>query len=208
MKKAIAKQIYEELENKILNNKIKDEPITELSVANMFNVSRTPAREALELLFANDLIYLDEDKNALFARKFTHKDYLDIFDIRIKIEGLSARLCALNVNVKTIEKLNENLLLQKFFLKTKNIDEICRLDLNFHQIICENCNNWFLTRIYKDFHRYTKNVRKMSYEFEERVEKSIKEHEEICNAICSKKPDLAEELASFHIMQAQKNIMI
>ena len=208
MKTALAKQIYDDLESKILGNSYtSDDIFTEVKIAQLYKVSRTPAREALELLLANDLLLHDDESEHLIARNFSNKDYIDIFDLRIKMEGMIARLCTQNATDKICESLTENIILQSFYLEKQNFERICERDNQFHGIICENCNNWILQKINRDFHRYTKSIKKKSFRYEGRPKESVAEHKRICDAICSGNADLAEELAAFHVMQVKKNLL-
>ena len=64
-----------------------------------------------------------------------------------------------------------------------------------------------LAKILGDLHKKIKVYRKASLSVGERVEKSVKEHREILEAIKKGDGDEAERLTSIHIENAMKNVL-
>jgi DNA-binding GntR family transcriptional regulator len=132
---------------------------------------------------------------------------LDIYDLRIMMEGLSAKLCVQNIDAETINKLGENVLLQEMYLSQNDTKKIWELDDKFHAAIHAASGNRLLQKMLDDFHHYTKFVRKYSYDTEGRSEASVREHKEIYLAIKDRNAEMAEKLMSNHVMQVKKNII-
>src|SRR5215467_704724 len=59
-------------------------------LANEFNVSRTPVREALRKLETEGLVVAA--RNGLVVRELTEQDLTEIFHMREALEGMAARL--------------------------------------------------------------------------------------------------------------------
>ena len=87
---SIADQIFEQLERDILAGKFqRGETLSELGLAKQLGVSRTPIREAIRRLEQENI--LEETGRGLTVVCITHEDMLDMYNIRLQIEGLSAR---------------------------------------------------------------------------------------------------------------------
>lgn len=83
-------QIFQRLRASILAGEIADtERLTEMTVAKLYGVSRTPAREALALLFQVGLLAQDERGYRLPA--FSRQDIDDVFEVRRLIEPYAVR---------------------------------------------------------------------------------------------------------------------
>lgn len=87
-------QIFERLRESILAGEISgDERLTEMTVAKLYSVSRTPAREALALLFQAGL--LAQDDRGYRLPSFSRQDIDDVFEVRRLIEPYAVRsICA------------------------------------------------------------------------------------------------------------------
>jgi|SRR6185437_12339759 len=82
-----------------------DERLTEMTVAKLYDVSRTPAREALALLFQAGL--LAQDERGYRLPTFSKKDIDDVFEVRHIIEPYAVRcVCAdgSDADLKSLER--------------------------------------------------------------------------------------------------------
>lgn len=200
-------QLYNEMENRILNGDYKqDEILTEQKIADEFHVSRTPVREVFQLLLANGLIDTN-DKKEVRVQTFSQKDMLDIYDLRIQMEGRSAKLCAENCTDEVIDKLQETILLQELYLSKGNVKHVWELDEQFHSIIHGACMNRLLKKMLDDFLHYTKFVRRHSYDSAGRCEKSVLEHKEIFTAIKDRDAAKAQVCMTQHVQNARENLI-
>ncbi|MDD3139872.1 MAG: GntR family transcriptional regulator [Lachnospiraceae bacterium] len=106
-------QVYQLIKNSILNHEIKQNMIySEQWFADTFEVSRTPVREALLQLRAEDLIEVLPNRGVI-VKAITLSDARAIFQMRIAIEGYCGMYLAKRVNEKkgkaTLDRV-ENLL--------------------------------------------------------------------------------------------------
>lgn len=96
--------IYSQLKREILNGSIPfGSRLREEKLADRFNSSRTPIREALRKLEADGLIVLSRNKGAT-VRNYTVESVRNTFNLRAQIEGYACSLAAQN---KTEEDLRE-----------------------------------------------------------------------------------------------------
>ena len=81
----LRQQIFDQLRESINSGSVPhDERLTEMTVAKLYNVSRTPAREALALLSQAGL--LAQDERGYRVPSFSRKDIDDVFEVRHLIE--------------------------------------------------------------------------------------------------------------------------
>ena len=200
-------QVFSYIEDGILSGRYKSgEQLTELGLTKEIGVSRTPIRSALHRLSEEGLVELTPNRRVVVLG-VTKDDVIDTYKIRIRLEGLASRLCAELIDKEKIGKLCEVVELSEFYISKSNTEKIKELDTEFHQIIYEATGNRMLAKILGDLHKKIKVYRKASLSVGERVEKSVKEHREILEAIKKGDGDEAERLTSIHIENAMKNVL-
>ena len=100
-------QVFNTLEDAILNGSYKEgDSLNELRLSKSLGVSRTPVREALMQLELEGLVKNIPNKGAVVVG-ISEQDVEDIYEIRIRIEGLAARLCAEKITDEELEELEE-----------------------------------------------------------------------------------------------------
>ena len=91
----LSEQVYNYLLSQILSDELKPgEKIAEAKIAQEFNTSRTPIREAMRKLESQGLIQIFPKRYAQVAT-FSEKEIQDIGMIRISLDILSIKLAAI-----------------------------------------------------------------------------------------------------------------
>src|SRR5690554_4948607 len=86
--------VQEQVRKEIIDGSLSPgERLTETNLAERFDVSRTPVREALVRLQADGFVELVRNRGA-FVSKWTEDDLEEIFGLRIMLEGYGARVGA------------------------------------------------------------------------------------------------------------------
>ena len=99
---SIADQVFEKLERDILSGKYpQGEILSELRLSGELGVSRTPIREAIRRLEQERI--LEDSGHGLVVIGISRQDMLDIYEIRLQLEGLAAKRAAASI---TLSKLN------------------------------------------------------------------------------------------------------
>jgi len=203
---SLADQVFEKLEHDILvGNYRKGEVFTELKLAEILGVSRTPVREALRRLEQEGIIKMST-KGAVIVGIST-EDISDIYEMRIRIEGYAARLAAERASDEEIKELFDVVDLQEFYIIKGDNDQTIACDSNFHSVLYRMSGSMPVHSTLSELHKKIVKFRKASIEQSERAKKSLGEHKAICGAIASHNGDLAEELTVAHIINARDNIM-
>jgi DNA-binding GntR family transcriptional regulator len=202
--KTMTEYAYEEIKNNILAGIYKPgEKLTETSLANELEVSRTPIRDALLRLGADGLVSITPHKG-IMVTKLTKKDVQDYYQIRTVLEGLAAKLAAENATD------SELILFKEFFDSLEEVYErekaqesykdIAKKNIELHQMICQMAKNDGLTKMLENLSSPITLVRSTNWNtFKDRKNQSMREHREIAHAILSKDGKLAQEKAEKHI---------
>lgn len=199
-------RVFNTIRENILSGRYKQhEELKENTIAQELGVSRTPVREALRQLELEGLVSIVPNKGA-YVTGITEKDIKDIYVARSLLEGRCTRWAAENITKEQIEKLEENLELSGFYSFKRNYIQVCELDTQFHEILYQASSSRMFNHLLSDFHHYVERVRKISLATEGRANKSNEEHRRILDAIKAADFQLAEELATEHVLNTLKNI--
>lgn len=204
---SLEEKVYIELQDAILSESIKKgEALTEISLSEKLGVSRTPVRSALQRLAEDGLIKIVPNRGAVVLG-VTKEDILDIYRIRMRLEGLASAMAAEKMTEDMKKKLAETVELSEFYLQKNNTENLKELDTSFHRIIYEASGSRTLARILSDLHLHTKGYRRISLAIPGRLERTTMEHREILNAILAGDAEKADKLTSEHIEHALANMM-
>jgi DNA-binding GntR family transcriptional regulator len=120
--------------------------ISEQEVAESVGVSRTPVREALLQLAAEDLVQLVPNRGAYIA-PLTGRDLRDLFELRGVLERFAAEKALATGNLP-FGDLRDALEQQVRFEDPAHAKEFIELDHYFHSVLIEAAGNAMLTKTY------------------------------------------------------------
>ena len=201
-------KVFQQLKNSILAGEFENgAELREIALAKKLGVSRTPVREALRQLEQEGLVEIYPNRGA-YVKGITYKDVEDIFRIRARLEGLCAEMAVSSITHEQLDKLDEIILLSKFYEEKKDMKHLLKMDSQFHEVLFESCGSKMLEHQLKDYHQYVQKARLRSLKRQERAKKSTQEHEEILLAIKDRDAKRADELATRHILNAIANIRL
>jgi DNA-binding GntR family transcriptional regulator len=204
---SLEEKVYLALQEQILSRKLRTgEAVTEMKLSKALGVSRTPVREALQRLDREGLIKLVPNKGAVVLG-ISEQDLIDIYKIRMRLEGLAARIAAEKKDVEFCRQLGDNIDLTGFYMSKGDIEKVKDLDSEFHDIIYRCCESRMLGKTLSELHRYIASYRKLSLAASGRIDRSLAEHKEIYDAIASGNTDAADELMSKHVERALENLL-
>jgi DNA-binding GntR family transcriptional regulator len=197
---SLTTETYLRLRSDIIQGRIRpNERLVALELAERLKVSRTPVREALQLLAAQGLVV--PVKRGYIVREHTSSDIREIYEIRGALEEMAARLAAQRATdeqISAIERIGAH--------QTGAIDDNRTLivDRNdaFHESILLAAGNARLSEVnrFNSEQFFTYSVAKL-YTPEE-AEAAIIEHAKILDAIKRHDADAAAELARAHVFGA------
>ncbi len=118
------------------------EPLNEKKLADEFQVSRTPVREALIRLSGENLVTIVAHSGARVS-DINLRDFQEWIELREILERGVGRLAALNITEEQIRDL-EHLSKSVRQVKKENVSELIDYDMQFHKLIREASRNRYL----------------------------------------------------------------
>lgn len=168
--------------------------VNEVALAERFNVSRGPIREAIIQLQGRGLIVKEPYLKARIV-ELSVANMVDIFHLREAVEGMSARLAAERMPDAAIDELLDA------YHEAHTTQSKPPLDL--HTRIAEGCGNERIRALLCDELYYLLQLyRTRSGEIPGRRDTASTEHWQILRAIKARDGQLAESLMRAHIAQA------
>jgi len=191
MGEAIYFQIKADIRNGVL---MPGRRLRETELAQRFEVSRTPIREALQLLQADGL--LSYGPRGLAVTRISPEEVLSLYGMREILEGAAARFAAENATSFEIENFHR--IVDRGSSATK-LDENRSLNEEFHNAILMAAHNRYLietTRVTSDSLLLLGGE---IYVDESRLTRRWHEHAKILEAIQRRDPEEAERHARIHV---------
>lgn len=191
------------LRDEIIQGKMRpNERLIAADLAERLNTSRTPIREALQLLEAEQLVVAA--KRGYVVREHTKEEIVEIYEVRAALEGMAARLAAQKTGTSAYKDI-EAIGAHKDSLITSN-DRKRIVDLNdeFHAAIFAASGNSRLDRINRSNSQHFFNYRIAELYTKEETKISIKGHALILKAIKNHDADQADSAAQEHVLEALK----
>lgn len=146
--KSLINTIYKSLRNDILQEKLaKGEKLSENTLAQGFQCSRTPVREALKRLEQDGFIVVIPHSGS-YVKDSTKSDYQQLTEVRAYLEALAIRLdCENRVSTEELEDLLDEM---------DTVGESCTIDMQkfttlhyrFHYILVHLAKNPLLDQIW------------------------------------------------------------
>lgn len=205
---SLEEKVYDVLSEQILSGQIeKGTALTELTLCERLGVSRTPIRAAIRRLAEDGTVQLMANKGAVVVG-ISREDLVDIYKIRVRLEGLASRTAAERMTDEEKRALRESLELAEFYIARGDNDKLRELDTSFHKMIYEASGNRLLSKTLSELHTKIKGYRSAALSVPGRLQRSVEEHKNILIAIESGNGDEADRLTSLHIEEALQNLLV
>ena len=170
--------------------------LPELFLAQEFNVSRTPIREALKQIENEGLVEI-RPRVGTFVRQPTRREIVELFELKGGLEGLAAGLFARRGNVPELDALRRNVAASRDVVRRGDSTLYATLVHEFHNALISGSDNRKLSEHYGrlmnqlEYHRLVVK----SIDQPGRLGASLHEHENIVLAI-EAKDHVGAELAT------------
>ena len=208
--RSITKLLAEKLKEAILAGKLAPgERLSEEKLASSLKVSRVPLREALRHLEAEGYVTFPSN-NQVAVTKPTIEDLEDYYSIASVLEGLSARLAVGRAHPEEFSQLRDLHQLLKEAYQEKNVDRYLQANSNFHRFIAGMARNERLHRLINQMRQEIQKSRILALQLPQRLDFSMREHDQILDAFLKRNPELAEATVVKHLnnqMEALKKIL-
>jgi len=204
--KSLTERVYRDLRRAIITGSIAGGTrLVESNLAAEMQVSRTPVREALHKLALEGLLY-SIPRAGYIVEEMSEYDVEDLFDVRIKIEQMAARMALEKITPNEIEQLARNLEKADRVLQNAEIRQMAELDTEFHGIIYKAARSKTLYRICQTLSDHTLKYRIALIDKSEMGHKTRDGHYEIYEAILSGDGNRVDRAVQSHLKLAKKDI--
>lgn len=201
---SMSEKVYQRIKSDILENKLKPgEKLIEENLANEFNVSRTPVREALKQLDQDGLITYYPRRGSVVSQ-ISMKDAQELYEIREVLEGLAIRRICMEIDSHNIKVLEEIITSMDKAIEINDYSSMERLHRSWTEATLEMTNNELLKSYLLSVTKNLGRLRKISLYRPVQSIDAYKETKDIYNAIAKNDPDESERLAKLHVRNARK----
>jgi DNA-binding GntR family transcriptional regulator len=179
--------------------------ITELEVAAVAGVSRTPVREALRRLHAEGLVEFVPHQGAVVI-DWTAEDRDDVFEMRALLESYGAARAARRVTDADVAELNQYAVDHHYEAITRGegfLSRIGELNSTFHRRIYELAGSPRLVTALATLIEAPAIMRTFSAYQEQDLIRSAAHHLEIVRALEARDPDWAASIMRAHVLGAR-----
>jgi DNA-binding GntR family transcriptional regulator len=143
-------QVKEILLKRILDGQYKPgDRLVEMHIAQEFEISQAPVREALRELEALGFVE-SEPYRGTRVRAVTKAELTEIYPVRAALEEVAARAAALRL--ENVEPLEAELRAMHAAAEKGDFDEQVKHDVEFHRLIVEASGNRVLQEMWRSLH--------------------------------------------------------
>lgn len=203
-------QLYEELKKMILRGYLKPGKIlTETGLANAFNTSRTPVREAIKILISEGLV-IKKSNGRLEITRLSYRQALDISDLRIILESSAPKLIFQNNRFTEtfVEELKKNVSYSDQLLEEEDLDGILENNFSFHTLIIDSTYNKDLIQVFDNLSFQIIRYRTTILHNTANARSSIEGHKEIIEAFLSEDIERIEDTIEGHLLRAKEKLLL
>lgn len=172
--------------------------LDETGLAERYQVSRTPVREALMQLAASGLVEMRPRQGALVAAIGTFQ-LAEMFEVMAELEALCGRLAARRMTPAERAGLAELHAACAPYLESSDADGYYEMNLRFHEAVYAGSHNAFLEQETRKIRRRLSPYRRMQLHRPGRLADSHAEHGRLVAAIQAGDQELAGRLLKNHV---------
>ncbi len=197
--------IYEQIKADFINNKISfGQKINEIELANRFNVSRTPLREAIKQLEIEGII-IRQINGRLKIVTISKENMDELFRVRLALENMLIKH-ALSDN-QFLNKLAENISVSQELVDSNNFSAAREEISKFTDIIYQHVTLDITKNLLKSYDVIISKIKNSTLSSHNRIKQALQEHKSIHEALVSKNIELACQVNEQHLKGAYQEIV-
>lgn len=200
----LSEAIFRHIGQAIVEGKLRPKQrLVETRLCAEFGCSRSPLREALRMLAAEGLVDFTPRRGARVA-ELTPKALRDVFEVRVLLEGLAARLAAEHRSDRDIEELRALSARMRQVVATGQSCEFFALNHSFHELLARIGGNDYLASLQQTAANRTFLPLFLFLSDQRHLDAAVASHEEIVEAVARGDSVDAEQCMWRHIRQIQR----
>lgn len=199
-----AEKAYYMLKKDIINNKLPlDIPISQTLLAEKYDISRTPLREAVNRLEQENLV-VSEKNRRLIIPSLTAEDIDQLVAMRILLETLAVRITIPSFTSEDIQRQEDIMLRFNEAVTSNDSEASIKLHRQFHHGLIKKANihlKSVINNLQEQSKRYQK-IYSANYPFD------IESHRDILSTIKEKDSDLVVHKLSAHYSKIALMVLV
>jgi DNA-binding GntR family transcriptional regulator len=193
-------RVRSELESRIVSGTLPPGiTLDEAQLGQMFDVSRTPVREALLQLSAEGFVRI-VPRAGIYVVQLSAGELAEMFETLAYAEGLCARLASQRITAAQIRRLGQLQKKGRQAQEDQDLDAFAQYNLEFHDYIHGCCGNRYLRAQILHIRKRTNPYRRQQDELSaDWASQAWQEHELLFQALSDRDEDAAMMAAAGHI---------
>lgn len=178
--------------------------LDERQLAQDFGISRTPVREAMAQLEREGFVRSVPRRGVYVVRK-TKKEVIELITAWAALEGMAARLITQNANADVTSLRDMFATFVDGELRA-HLDEYSEVNIEFHQSIIRMSGNSVLIDLAENLFTHMRMIRRKTIVERDRVDRSIRDHMNIIEALEARDTARAEVLVRDHALGLAEHV--
>jgi DNA-binding GntR family transcriptional regulator len=179
--------------------------LDERKLAQDFGISRTPVREAMALLESEGFVRSVPRRGIYVVRK-TKREVIEMITVWAALESMAARLITERASNEEIAGLRDMFATFKNGALRAHLDEYSEVNIEFHQSIIRLSRNAVLIDMAENLFTHMRMIRRKTIVEKDRVDRSIRDHMKIIEALEARATGRAEELVRDHALGLAEHV--
>jgi DNA-binding GntR family transcriptional regulator len=173
--------------------------LDERQLAQDLGISRTPVREAMAQLEREGFVRSVPRRGVYVVRK-TKQEVIELITAWAALESMAARLITLNASEDEIATLRAMFATFENGTLHAKLDEYSEVNIEFHQTIIRMSHNGVLVDLAENLFTHMRMIRGKTIGEKDRVDRSIRDHMNIIEALEARDTARAETLVRDHAL--------
>ena len=191
-------QVHENIKKSILSGKLEPgEKIIVTKLAEEFNISRTPLREALRQLEIEGLLVNEE--SGLHVISLNSQDFKELYQCRIVLEKEIMKMVVETISEKQLEEVKDLLELADRALEDQDYMQLLELNTKFHEKLLESSPNKRAVELVQRVRNFLLIYRAKMLRNDQFNHGINKEHKEIFEALIERNEEKVVQLVEMHL---------
>jgi DNA-binding GntR family transcriptional regulator len=198
-----ADRAYTALKGTIVSLNVYEQPgevrLDERQLASDLGISRTPVREAMAQLEREGFVRSVPRRGIYVVRK-SKQEVIEMITAWAALESMAARLITINATTDEIATLRKMFSTFENGQARAHLDEYSEVNIEFHQSIIRLSKNRVLIDLAENLFTHMRMIRRKTIGEQDRVDRSIRDHMNIIEALEARATERAEDLVRDHAL--------
>lgn len=204
-----ADRAYAALKDTIVSLNVYEQPgevrLDERQLASDLGISRTPVREAMAQLEREGFVRAVPRRGIYVVRK-SRTEVIEMITAWAALESMAARLITTNATGDEIAALRTMFATFENGEARAHLDEYSEVNIEFHQTIIRMSKNGVLIDLAENLFTHMRMIRRKTIGEQDRVDRSIRDHINIIEALEARDTERAEDLVRNHALGLAEHV--